>query len=73
MANPRLKATAPSRSVTDVGPGDFVKIGSQWKEITANTAAGAERTPRDWTVTTTGGSPHGMFSINRYAKKEDLE
>lgn len=73
MPKPHLKTDAPSRSVTDVGPGDFVKIGSQWKQIESNTAAGAQHTPRHWTVTTTDGSSHGMFGVNRYAKKEDLE
>ncbi len=68
-----LKSDAPSRSAMDVGPGDYVKIGSQWKRISANTAAGAERTPRNWTVTTEDGGSYDMWSINRYAKREDLE
>lgn len=71
MAN--LKSDAPSRSVTDVGRGDYVKIGGQWKEIASNSAAGSERLPRDWTVTTTDGCSYGMFSINRYARKGDLD
>lgn len=71
MAN--LKSDAPSRSVTDVGRGDYVKIGGQWKEIASNSAAGAGHTPRHWTVETTDGGSYGMFSINRYAKKEDLD
>lgn len=68
-----LKRDAPSRSVTDVGKGDFVKIGTQWREIHSNTAAGAQRTPRNWTVTTTDGGSHGMHGIRRYAKAEDME
>ncbi len=69
----KLKSAAPIRGVTDVGPGDYVKIGSEWKQVAANTATGIERTPRDWTVWTTDHRVYGMFDINRYAKKEDLE
>lgn len=69
----RLKTNAPSRSVTDVGPGDYVKIGSQWQKIASNTAHGASHTPRSWSVRTEGGGEHGMCGINRYAKAEDLE
>lgn len=61
-----------TRSVTEVGPGDFVKVGTQWKQIASNSAAGAERTPRSWSVTTTDGGSYGMYDIGRYAKKEDL-
>ena len=68
-----LKSSAPSRSVTDIGPGDYVKIGSHWEKVASNTAQGAEHTPRSWTVKTESGSEHGMFGINRYAKVEDLE
>jgi len=68
-----LKSNAPSRSVQDVGPGDYVKIGSRWEKVVSNTATGAEHTPRSWTVRTEGGGEHGMFGINRYAKAEDLE
>jgi hypothetical protein len=69
----RLKSNAPSRDVTQVGPGDYVKIGSQWQKISSNTAHGADRTPRSWSVRTESGSEHGMFGINRYAKADDLE
>lgn len=68
-----LKSNAPSRSVTDVGRGDYVKIGGQWKEIASNSAEGSDRTPRHWTVRTTDGGEYGMFGINRYAKKGDIE
>ena len=68
-----LKSNAPSRSVTDVGPGDYVKIGSHWEKVTSNSAHGADHTPRSWTVRTEGGGEHGMYGINRYAKAEDLE
>jgi len=69
----RLKSNAPSRSVTDVGAGDYVKIGSSWQKIASNAAHGAAYTPRSWTVRTEGGGEYGMFGINRYAKAEDLE
>lgn len=68
-----LKSNAPSRSVTDVGPGDYVKIGTSWQKITSNSAHGAQYTPRSWTVRTEGGGEHGMYGINRYAKAEDLD
>lgn len=67
------KNNAPSRSVQEIGPGDYVKIGSHWEKVTGNTAQGAEHTPRSWTVTTEGGREHGMYGINRYAKAEDIE
>ena len=61
-----------SRMVTEVGPGDYVKIGQRWEKIIENSAFGAERTPREWSITTTGGT-YGMYDINRYAKAEDFE
>lgn len=69
----KLKNNAPVRSTTDVGPGDYVKIGSQLKQISSNTAHGAERAPRSWTVQTTDGGEYGMLRVNRYAKAEDFE
>lgn len=71
MAN--LKSSAPSRGVQDVGEGDYVKVGGQWKRISHNTAAGSERLPREWTVTTADGRSYGMFDIQRYAKDGDLD
>lgn len=69
----RLKSDAPNRGVTDVGPGDYVKIGTQWKKIESNSAEGAEDLPRHWDIKTEDGGSYGMFNINLYAKKEDLE
>lgn len=69
----RLKSKVPARSVTDVGAGDYVKVNGRWEPIASNTAKGAARTPRSWTVRTTGGASYGMFEIDRYAKAEDLE
>lgn len=71
MSDRRLRLSAPSRSVTEVGPGDYVKIGRRWERISANSAQGTERAPREWTVHTDNGR-YGMWSINRYAKAEDL-
>lgn len=73
MSNKTLKSNAPSRSCTDVGPGDYVKIGRHWERISSNSAHGADYTPRSWTVRTEGGGEYGMYGINRYAKAEDLE
>jgi hypothetical protein len=68
-----LKQDAPSRSVTDVGAGDYVKIGSSWKRISSNSAEGAARVPKSWSVTTEDGETYSMWDVNRYAKREDLE
>jgi hypothetical protein len=65
---------APDRSISDVGPGDYVKIGSRWEKIASNSATGKQRL--DWkteTVRTESGGAHGMMGINRYAKAEDME
>ena len=69
------RADAPGRDVTDVGPGDYVKVGSRWERIESNSAHGAERAHDawPWTVRTENGRSYGGFSINRYAKAEDME
>ena len=74
MAERRLRLDASAdRSVTDVGPGDFVRDRrGRWLRIDSNTAHGAERTPRDWSIVAEGRRL-GMFDIRRYAKAEDLE
>jgi hypothetical protein len=66
---------APSRGVTEIGPGDYVKIGSRWERVVSNSDYGAERPQRDgnWRVQTEGGGTHSGWSINRYAKAEDME
>ena len=71
----RLKSEAPNvRDVTEIGSGDYIKVGKQWKEVASNSAEGAERTPKGgWTVRTTDGMSYGVLEINRYAKREDLE
>ena len=68
-----LRTDAPIRSVTEVGSGDFVKVGTEWKRITTNSAAGETRTPRSWGITTEDGKSLGMFDISRYARASDLE
>jgi hypothetical protein len=62
-----------ARSCTEVGPGDYIKVGGRWKKIVSNTAHGETRTPRSWTVTTEDGGSYGMFGINAYAKAEDVK
>jgi len=73
MSDKTLKRDVRSSGCTDVGPGDFIKVGSQWKEIESNTAHGEARTPRYWDVTTTDGQTYGPFDIKLYAKAEDME
>ena len=68
-----LKAEAPIRNVTEVGPGDFVRIGRQWIEILSNTAHGAPELPKSWSIECDDGNCYGMFSVDRYAKQEDFE
>lgn len=60
-----------TRAVTDVGPGDYIKVRTGWERIESNTAYGAERTPRDWTIVTEHGT-YGMWEIYQYAKAEDM-
>jgi hypothetical protein len=66
--------SAPSRSVTDIGPGDYIKVGRQWKQVRSNSDHGADRPQRDgnWRVTTTDGSTYSGWGINLYAKAEDM-
>ena len=69
-----IKSNAPSRSVTDVGPGDYIKAGGQFHRIVSNSAHGANYTPRSWTIITEDGSRgYGMYDIQLYAKAEDVE
>ena len=69
------KRNAPSRSVLEVGPGDFVKVGKKnkkWVEVKSNTAFGLEDVPRSWDILTVDGKQYGMFDIWRYAKAVDM-
>ncbi len=67
---PKLEDRPPVRSVTDVGPGDYVKVRGTWKKIVTNTAH-ARPLPRVWRIETDDGEDYGMFDIDRYAKAED--
>lgn len=66
------KSDSPNRSVTDVGVGDFVKVGTSWLKITDNPAHGSAQTPRSWAIGAENGRTYGMFQIGRYAKAEDM-
>lgn len=59
------------RSVTDVGPGDWVKAAGRWRMILTNTAFGADPVPREWVITTIDGARLSMWDIDRYAKDGD--
>jgi hypothetical protein len=67
-------SAAQARSVTEVGPGDFVRpVGERaWREIASNSAYGAEKLPRQWVVTLISGRRIDMWGIGAYAKREDL-
>jgi hypothetical protein len=67
-----LRMDVPTRSVTDVGPDDFVKVDGVWEQIVWNTAYGVKHTPRQWTVSTVFGV-RSMWDIDRYARAEDFE
>jgi hypothetical protein len=62
-----------ARSATEVGPGDWVKIGQRWERILTNTAFGATPVPREWVVVTQQGRTFTMWEINAYAKDGDPE
>lgn len=67
------RVDAPSRSVTEVGPGDFVKVADGWLRIHSNSAFEADPLPRSWVIVTQDGMAHGMYDIGLYAKAEDME
>lgn len=69
----KLRADSETRTVTEVGAGDFVKIKGEWKKIRSNSATGYRPVPRSWTVQTIDGNSYDMYSIQRYAKNEDIE
>lgn len=69
----RHRHSAPARSVTDVGPGDYVKLEDGWHPIAANTAHGVRPTPKSWKIRTTDSSEvYGMYDCYLYAKAEDI-
>lgn len=67
-----LRSDAPVRNVTEVGPGDYVKLDEGWLKIITNTAHNMLRTPRSWTIAVEGGREVGMYEIYRYARLEDF-
>jgi hypothetical protein len=67
-----LKPGVPSRNATEVGPGDFVKTGTDWQRIESITAIG-ESHPRTLVVHTESGRTFGPLGVDRYARAEDLE
>ncbi len=66
---------APNRSVTEIGSGDYVKVGSRWERVVSNSDHGAAQPQRDgnWRITTESGRTITGWSANRYAKAEDME
>ena len=69
-----------ARSITEVGPGDYVKVGpNRYEEIAHIEKEYDDRLPlpgvipKRWTVITTSGRHIGMFKAGSYHKKEDLQ
>lgn len=62
-----------SRSVTDVGKGDFVKVNGRVLQIASNSAAGASHTPRHWEIVTTDGRTLSGLDIERYYRAGDRD
>jgi hypothetical protein len=61
-----------SRSITEVGRGDFIKIGDgRWKEILDNPGMGSSGIA-GWLITTTDGSTYDMYDIRAYARAGDF-
>jgi hypothetical protein len=58
-------------SVTEVGPGDWIKVRGEWKQIKSNDAF-QKKLPRKWDIITTDGLTHGMWDIDRYAKAGEM-
>ena len=69
----RLKPGAPGRKVTEVGPGDYLKVEGAWMEIAASSAYGLVNTPREWYIRTVRDGIFKADQIERYARAEDLE
>lgn len=68
----KLKGLKTARGVTEVGPGDYIKVCGAWVKIESNTAFGQKQTPKDWTIKDANGGAYGMFDVSRYAKADDL-
>ncbi len=68
----KLKDLKTARGVTEVGPGDYIKVCGAWVKIESNTAFGETRTPKNWVIKDVHGGSYGMFDVSRYAKAGDL-
>jgi hypothetical protein len=66
-----LKAKAPVRSAFDVGPDDYVFVEGSWKKIVSNSACHGAQCAH-WEVVTADGGRYDTWSVDRYAKAEDL-
>jgi hypothetical protein len=67
-----------SRNIHEIGPGDFVKVGGEYKEVKSTWGVGtgnrlAKPSEGGFGVITTDGRRVGMMEAQAYAKKEDLE
>jgi hypothetical protein len=75
----RKRADAPVRSASDVGPGDYVKLGSTWHPIRSNDVFGHNIHETEawrkgnWRIETTTGRTVSGWSAMNYAKVEDME
>lgn len=59
-------------SVSQAGPGDFIKVKNVWKKIKSNTAYMKTPVPDRWSVETTDGTVYGMFEIELCSKAKDM-
>jgi hypothetical protein len=76
MANMRLRDPSTYRTVTEIGPGDYVKLGSNWHQVMSNSEFGNERIVAkdgNWSIQTTDGRSVSGWGVNAYAKADDLE
>lgn len=68
-----------SRSITEVGPGDYVKVGDNYYEkiesISGVGSDGRLNKPSEggFSVTTESGRTVSMWSARSYHKKEDMQ
>lgn len=69
------RAGTPDRAVTEVGPGDYVKVeGGGWLKILTNTAFRQSPTPRSWEITLVDiPTVLTMYDCLAYAKADDFD
>lgn len=63
---------SPNRDVTEVDPGDYIKVGDRRLPIVTNSAYQSSSLPHSWEIVT-GEGTYGMYDIYRYAKAEDMQ